>query len=169
MEKLTFYQRLFEAKKEIGVIAKNAKNPHFKNTYADINALITEVEPILLNHGLLLLQPILEGKQFTIIQDVDSKEKIESYLDLPINVAPQPMGSAITYYRRYTLQSLLSLRADDDDGQSVPKLNYMSDADFAKQIESKITSKTHTVEQFKETFKSNGYSITAEQLQILNK
>ena len=26
------------------------------------------------------------------------------------------MGSAITYYRRYTLASLLGLQADDDDG-----------------------------------------------------
>lgn len=25
------------------------------------------------------------------------------------------MGSAITYYRRYTLQSLLGIQADDDD------------------------------------------------------
>jgi hypothetical protein len=33
---------------------------------------------------------------------------------------PQQMGSAITYFRRYTLQSLLSLRAEDDDAQTVP-------------------------------------------------
>jgi hypothetical protein len=28
---------------------------------------------------------------------------------------PQKLGSAITYYRRYTLQSLLALQAEDDD------------------------------------------------------
>lgn len=28
---------------------------------------------------------------------------------------PQKMGSAITYYRRYALQSLFLLRAEDDD------------------------------------------------------
>ena len=31
------------------------------------------------------------------------------------------MGSAITYYRRYTLQSLLGLSADDDDGNMAQK------------------------------------------------
>ena len=31
---------------------------------------------------------------------------------------PQKMGSMITYYRRYTLQSLLGLQAEDDDGNS---------------------------------------------------
>ena len=30
--------------------------------------------------------------------------------------SPQKLGSAITYYRRYTLASLLGLQAEDDDG-----------------------------------------------------
>jgi len=116
----TFYQRLLEAKKEIGSVTKNAKNPHFKNTYADINAIIAEVEPILLKHDLILLQPITENRQFSIVQDALTNSKIESYLDLPSGMNPQQMGSAITYFRRYTLQSLLSLRAEDDDAQTVP-------------------------------------------------
>jgi hypothetical protein len=29
---------------------------------------------------------------------------------------PTKFGSAITYYRRYTLQSLLGLNREDDDG-----------------------------------------------------
>ena len=40
METKNIYQKLYEAKQEIGKVAKNAKNPHFKNTYADLNALI---------------------------------------------------------------------------------------------------------------------------------
>ena len=31
---------------------------------------------------------------------------------------PQKLGSAVTYYRRYTLQSLLGLQAEDDDANS---------------------------------------------------
>jgi hypothetical protein len=34
---------------------------------------------------------------------------------------PQKMGSMITYYRRYTLQSLLGLQAEDDDGNAASK------------------------------------------------
>ena len=109
-------QKIHEAKKEIGTIAKNAKNPHFKNTYADINALIEAVEPVLLEKGLLLLQPIREGKQYTEIHDIESGESISSFLELNQSLQPQAQGSAITYFRRYTLQSLLSLMSEDDDG-----------------------------------------------------
>jgi len=115
---MKIYQKIHDAKNEIGKVAKNAKNPHFKNTYADLNALIEAVEPILLEKGLVLLQPIKDGRVFTIIADVESGECLESFIDLPTSGTPQSMGSAITYYRRYTLQSLLSLQAVDDDGQA---------------------------------------------------
>jgi hypothetical protein len=111
------YKKILEAKKEIGKATKNATNPHFKNKYVDINALIETVEGILLSKGLVLLQPIENGKVYTRIVDAESKEMIESFIDLPIGGTPQSMGSAITYFRRYTLQSLLSMQAQDDDGQ----------------------------------------------------
>ena len=37
---------------------------------------------------------------------------------LDTNLNSQQQGSQITYYRRYTLQSLLSLQAEDDDANS---------------------------------------------------
>ena len=37
-------------------------------------------------------------------------------INLPEISDPQKLGSAITYFRRYTLQSLLALQAEDDDG-----------------------------------------------------
>lgn len=114
-------KKLLEAKKEIGKVAKNAKNPHFKNTYADVNALIEAVEPILHTHGLLLLQPIIEGNVVTQIIDVESGQSVESSLPLPQGLNPQQLGSAVTYFRRYTLQSLLSLQATDDDGNDASK------------------------------------------------
>ena len=119
---MKIYAKIHEAKKEIGVVKKNAKNPHFKNTYADLNALIDAVEPILLEKGLIMLQPIKDGKVYTQIIDVDTFESVESCIDLSPNLTAQALGSQVTYYRRYTLQSLMSLQADDDDGQkaSVP-------------------------------------------------
>jgi hypothetical protein len=112
---LTFLQKLHNAKQSIKKVAKNAKNPHFKNNYADINALIEEVEPILLENRLLLLQPIEDGYVYTRIVDVDSAEICESCMKLPEIQDPQRIGSAVTYYRRYTLQSLMSLQSIDDD------------------------------------------------------
>ena len=74
--------------------------------------------PILEKHNLLLLQPISEGSQYSKIVDVDNGECVESSLSLPIDLDAQKIGSAITYYRRYTLQSLLGLQAEDDDGEA---------------------------------------------------
>ena len=51
MEKPIFnrslWVKLHAAKMNIGKVAKNATNPHFKKSYADINALLDTVEPIL--------------------------------------------------------------------------------------------------------------------------
>jgi hypothetical protein len=114
---MKIYKKIHEAKKEIGIVKKNAKNPHFKNTYADLNALIEAVEPILLEKGLILLQPIKEGKVHTQIIDIDNGEMIESSIDLSPNLTAQALGSQITYFRRYQISSILSLQASDDDGQ----------------------------------------------------
>ena len=114
---MKIYAKIHAAKQEIGVVKKNAKNPHFKNTYADLNALIDAVEPILLEKGLILLQPIKDGKVFTQIIDIDNGEMIESNIDLSPNLTAQALGSQITYYRRYQISAILSLQSDDDDGQ----------------------------------------------------
>lgn len=114
----TLWFKLWRAKQQIGAVSKNAKNPHFKNNYADINALTKEVEPILLEHGLLMMQPIVDGYVSTVIMDAESGESISSSMELPAIQDPQKIGSAITYYRRYTLQSLLCLQTEDDDAQT---------------------------------------------------
>jgi hypothetical protein len=114
---MKIYKKIHEAKGEIGKVAKNKTNPHFKNTYADLNALIDAVEPILLEKGLILLQPIKDNKVFTQIIDIDNGEMIESNIELTPNLTAQALGSQITYYRRYQISAILSLQADDDDGQ----------------------------------------------------
>ena len=118
--------KLLQFQKAIGVIAKDSKNPHFKNTYASLTQILSEVKPVLTNLGLVLLQPINNGKVGTII--IDGTNVIaESWIDLPLNLQPQPLGSAVTYFRRYTLSSLLALEIDDDDAQSTnvkPQTNF---------------------------------------------
>jgi hypothetical protein len=167
-KKQTIYAKLHDAKLEIGKVAKNAKNPHFKNTYADLNALLEAVEPILLEKGLLLLQPIKEARVFSIIIDASSSESIESYIDLPTGATPQGMGSAITYYRRYTLQSLLSLQAVDDDGQhaSQPVKVAKTECDDKtfETIKQAIIDGKRTIEQAKEKFIFTG----TQNIELLN-
>ena len=112
---MSIYKKLFEAKKEIGKISKDSKNPFFKSKYFDINSLLEHVEPILQKHDLLLLQPITEGKVSTVIVDVETGEKVISEIALPQLNDPQKLGSCVSYYRRYTAQSLIGLQATDDD------------------------------------------------------
>jgi hypothetical protein len=112
---MSIYKKLFEAKKEIGKISKDSKNPFFKSKYFDVNSLLEHVEPILQKHSLLLLQPILEGKVRTELIDFETGEKVASEIALPQLNDPQKLGSCVSYYRRYTAQSLLGLQATDDD------------------------------------------------------
>ena len=111
----TIYENLFEAKKHIGKISKDSKNPFFKSKYFDINGLLNAVEPVLAENGLLLLQPIEDGKVITKIINVADGVTIQSEMTLPSLTDAQKLGSAITYFRRYTAQSLLGLQAEDDD------------------------------------------------------
>ena len=108
MEKKAFnrslWSKLHMAKMNIGKVAKNATNPHFKKTYADINALLETVEPILHENGLVLLQPVKDHIVFTQIIDIDSGDMIESWMEPPEITDPQKLLGAITYFRRGTLQ-----------------------------------------------------------------
>lgn len=158
---LSFHQKLHRAKLAIGKVTKNANNPHFKKSYADLNAIIEAVEPILLENGLLLLQPIQGNSVCTQIIDIDSGMSIESCMELPAGMNPQQQGSAITYYRRYTLQSTLSLQAVDDDGaaasKSTPTKPPISDERLDGALKS-ISAGTYTLEKLREQF-----SLTKEQ------
>jgi hypothetical protein len=116
----SLYRKVWDAKRQIGKVYRNAQSHHSK--YADLNNILDTVEPILFDYGLILMQPIRENKVVTQLIDVDSGDLVESCIDLPNITDPQKLGSAISYFRRYTLSSLLSISTtDDDDAQSATK------------------------------------------------
>ena len=111
--------KLAKAVNEIKPIVKDSLNPHFKKRYFDINGMLEVVKPILAKNGLLLLQPILEGNVCSQIFDSETGELVaESSLEMSNGLNAQQKGSEITYFRRYTLQSLLALEAEDDDANT---------------------------------------------------
>ena len=158
---LNIYQKLHLAKQSMGKVIKNATNPHLKRNYADINSIIDTVEPILLDCGLIMMQPVKEDKVYTIIIDIETEEYVESFMQLPVITDAQKLGGAITYFRRYTLVSLLSLQAVDDDGHEAsraPKAKPSLDAEkFAKALKA-ISDGRYSVDELKAT-----YSLTKEQ------
>lgn len=119
METKTLQTQLLEFQKKVNVIKKDAKNPHFKNTYASLTQIISEVKPLLSECGIVLTQPLINGNVSTLL--TYGSEVLESSLPLPVGLQPQPLGSAITYFRRYTLASLLALEIDDDDANEASK------------------------------------------------
>ena len=121
MSTKTLHQKVFDLQTEVGAIAKDSKNPFFKSKYFDINGLIKHIQPLLEKNRLLLIQPIENNHVSSVIRCIDTDEKMVSAMELPAISDPQKMGSAITYYRRYTLQSLLALQAEDDDGNKASK------------------------------------------------
>ena len=115
----TIWFKLWKAKQEIGKVTKGKDNPFFKSKYADLNAILEATEPILLKYNLMVLQPIINGNVCTRIYDCESGEYVESSLHLPVVTDPQKQIAGVTYFRRATLQSLLSLQAIDDDGNDI--------------------------------------------------
>tara|TARA_R110000823_G_scaffold54000_1_gene132662 strand:+ start:240 stop:767 length:528 start_codon:yes stop_codon:yes gene_type:complete len=118
--KTNIYTKLYDLQNELGAISKDATNPFYKSKYFDINSLIGQLKPLLQKHNLVLLQPITDNQVRSVIHDLDGGS-VESSIQLPDNLDAQKMGSAITYFRRYTLQSLLALQAIDDDGNLASK------------------------------------------------
>ncbi len=146
----------------LGKVVKNATNPHFKRSYADINALLETVEPILHENGLVLLQPVKDHIVFTQIIDIDSGDMIESWMQLPEITDPQKLLGAITYFRRGTLQSLLALQSVDDDGNSATATTKaanpsLSEDQFKKALDA-IAKGKYSLEQLK-----SSYSLTKDQ------
>jgi hypothetical protein len=114
---------LLLAKKNMGPLLKNAVNPHFRNKYADLGASLDVVEPALQAQGILMMQgPGGDGETVSVETMLvhESGEFIRSLLSMkPAKQNnPQDAGSAITYMRRYSLQGLFALAAEDDDGNA---------------------------------------------------
>ena len=154
------YRKLHNAKLAIGKVHKNAQSHHSR--YADLNAVLDACEHILLDNGLIIMQPIIDQMVYTKIIDVDSGEHVESMMKLPDLQNPQQLGSAISYYRRYTLTSILSLAATDDDGEQASKTipqskPGISETGFKKAVDA-IAEGRYT----KEALMDN-YTLTKEQ------
>lgn len=104
---------------QVSKIKKDAKNPHFKSNYASLSKILEETNPVLTECGLVLTQHFDVDVLTTMLCHAETGEFMQS--DYPINVKdvsnPQQLGSALSYARRYGIQSILNLNASDDDGQ----------------------------------------------------
>lgn len=105
----------------VGKIPKDAKNPFFNSTYADLSTILEVINPHLVECGLAVTQlPIGENQLTTMLLHADSGEYISgTYFMKPAQNNPQGIGSCITYQRRYALAAALSLNIDSDDDGNI--------------------------------------------------
>lgn len=114
---------LVKAQSEMGGASKEAKNPFFKSSYADYNAVREATIPVLNTNGITVLQPttVVDGKQYieTILIH-ETGEYISSLTEVVVAKLndPQAAGSGQTYAKRYGLQSFLCVGSADDDGEA---------------------------------------------------
>jgi len=119
-------QALAKAQASLKGALKDAKNPHLRNTYADLSSVWTawqEVGPVC---GLALVQLTqADERSVTVVSQLghSSGQWIRSSLTLPWElqkgITPaQAIGSALTYARRYALAALVGVCPEDDDGNA---------------------------------------------------
>jgi hypothetical protein len=163
------YKALADFQQEVPVIHEGTKG--YGYTYADLNSIFKVINPLLKKHGLGFTQ-LLEGTSIrTVIFHVKSGETIESFTEIPQDVNMkgmnqfQVMGSAITYYRRYSISAALGLVTDKDAdaaGTEKPKITDKIIANFKKgvadgkadQVREQLKKYTVSKEQEEEIFES---------------
>lgn len=114
------YAALAQAQAEFATIPKNKTNPAFHSKYADLEAILQTVRPVLNRHGIFLYQTTQSDGAFVTVETVlvhaSGAELRSGPLTVPVaGRTAQAVGSAITYGKRYSLSGFLGVSADDDD------------------------------------------------------
>lgn len=115
---------LAKAQAVMGPAIINKVNPHFKNKYADLAAVLEAIRKPLTDNGLAITQvtEVRDGA-FLLVTKLrhTSGQWITAEYPLPVGAKPQELGSALTYARRYSLSAITCIAADEDDDAETAK------------------------------------------------
>lgn len=105
---------------------KDAKNPFFKSSYADLTSVWEAIRKPLTENGLAVVQQTggtHEVVSVTTILVHSSGQWMKSTIHMkPTKSDPQGIGSCLTYARRYGLSAMVGVSAEDDDGNEASKI-----------------------------------------------
>jgi len=105
----------------------DSTNPHFRNKFASLAAIRNAVVPVFAKHGLSIMQELTSGEGsvacLTVVQHSSGQWLEFGPLAMPVSKNDaQGYGSASTYCKRYSLQSVVAIVGDeDDDGNEASK------------------------------------------------
>ena len=113
---------LCAAQSQMGGAVKDSANPFFKSSYADLTSVIKAIKQPFADNGLSYTQFPVSNENgvgvSTRLMHI-SGQWLEMEYTLPtVKKDPQASGSAITYARRYALQSIAGIPTADDDAES---------------------------------------------------
>ena len=117
----TLVSALAAAQAEMTRAIKDAKNPHFKSSYADLASVCDACMPALTKSGIAVVQPIGRDEHGPYVDTMlmYGSETLSCRIHLIMNKNDmQGLGSAITYARRYGLMAMTGVAPDDDDGNA---------------------------------------------------
>lgn len=109
---------LAKAQADMTAATFNRVNPHFKNKYADLAAVLEAIRKPLAANGLSITQTTeVRENGFLLVTTLrhSTGQWIASEYPLPAGAKPQELGSALTYARRYSLSAIACIAADEDD------------------------------------------------------
>jgi hypothetical protein len=157
-------ESLCKAQAEMGGAVKDSKNPFFKSDYADLTSVIKAIKEPFATHGLSYTQfPMNDEGRIGVVTLLmhESGEYLEHSYTLPTTKAdPQSAGSAITYARRYALQSIAGIPTADDDAESAMIRNNQNKTavvseDQAAEIKALLAEHSVDVKIFLQHFKTS--------------
>ena len=119
---------LAAAYEEMGAATKDSQGHNYR--YADAASVDAASRPVLAKHGLMYTQGVVEGlgglaMETTIIHGASAQfisQVVPFIVPRGKTEDPQAYGSALTYSRRYGLQSALGMISDDDDGEAASRI-----------------------------------------------
>ncbi|CAB5220099.1 Essential recombination function protein [uncultured Caudovirales phage] len=109
------------AQGQIEDAVKDTKNDFYKSKYADLSSVRAAVRQPFADNGLSVAQfprTVTGGIEVETVLLHKSGEFMSEVLFMPTKHEPHPIGSGISYARRYALMSVANLAADDDDGNA---------------------------------------------------
>lgn len=117
------FPAFLKAQEKFDVALKDSDNPFHKSKYADFNSVLSAVSGHLHANKIAFQQHPHSDEGRIGVSTIlihESGEWISSEFSMPIpKLSFQEAGGGITYARRYALQAICGIGAEDDDGNAV--------------------------------------------------
>ena len=180
----SIYKALSDFQQDMPIMGQNAQGYGYK--YVDLAEITRVITPLLRKHGLGYTQPLCDdGAIKTILFHYPTGQTIESKVQMPMGVQLKGMndfqvyGNAISYFRRYSLSSILGLVSDKDldaSGEQLKPENPQSNSgrpwakDYKKSLSNaEVSEAIKMIQQgeFSYAKLTAKYNLTAEQIAMI--